>query len=63
MSPSMDILISSNLERLLYSITQDPEEVRTFRYFNATQVLKRRDLETEEIIRRLRQRGYYVRPD
>ena len=42
---------------------QDPEEVRTFRYFNATQVLKRRDLETEEIIRRLRQRGYYVRPD
>ena len=31
---------------------QDPEEV-----------LRRRDLETEEIIRRLRQRGYYVRPD
>ena len=42
---------------------EDPEEVRTFRHFNATQVLRRRDLETEEIIRRLRQRGYYVRPD
>ena len=28
MSPSMDILISSNLERLLYFMTQDPDEVK-----------------------------------
>ncbi len=27
MSPSMDILISSNLERLLYDVSKDPEEV------------------------------------
>ena len=30
MSPSMDILISSNLERLLLSLTQDPAEVREY---------------------------------
>ena len=30
MSPSMDILISSNLERLLYAINQDDEEVRGY---------------------------------
>lgn len=30
MSPSMDILISSNLERLLLALTQDPEEVRGY---------------------------------
>ena len=30
MSPSMDILISSNLERLLYSLTQDVEEVKGY---------------------------------
>ena len=29
-SPSMDILISSNLERLLMSLTQDDEEVRSY---------------------------------
>ena len=30
MSPSMDILISSNLERLLLALTQDPAEVREY---------------------------------
>ena len=30
MSPSMDILISSNLERLLLSLTQDPAEVKEY---------------------------------
>ncbi|MBO5340975.1 MAG: threonine synthase [Oscillospiraceae bacterium] len=30
MSPSMDILISSNLERLLYAINEDDEEVRGY---------------------------------
>ena len=30
MSPSMDILISSNLERLLYAVTQSDEEVRGY---------------------------------
>ena len=30
MSPSMDILISSNLERLLLALTQDPEEVKRY---------------------------------
>ena len=30
MSPSMDILISSNLERLLYSMTQDVDEVKGY---------------------------------
>ena len=30
MSPSMDILISSNLERLLLSLTQDSEQVREY---------------------------------
>ncbi|MCI8304924.1 MAG: threonine synthase [Lawsonibacter sp.] len=30
MSPSMDILISSNLERLLYTLTQDPAEVKGY---------------------------------
>ena len=30
MSPSMDILISSNLERLLYFLTQDTAEVRSY---------------------------------
>ena len=30
MSPSMDILISSNLERLLLALAQDPEEVKRY---------------------------------
>ena len=30
MSPSMDILISSNLERLLYALTQDADEVKGY---------------------------------
>ena len=37
MSPSMDILISSNLERLLYAVTQSDEEVRAYmEQLNAT---------------------------
>ena len=37
MSPSMDILISSNLERLLYAVTQSDEEVRGYmEQLNAT---------------------------
>ena len=37
MSPSMDILISSNLERLLYAVTQSDDEVRDYmEQLNAT---------------------------
>ncbi len=37
MSPSMDILISSNLERLLYAVTQSDEQVRGYmEQLNAT---------------------------
>jgi len=49
MSPSMDILISSNLERLLYLITEDPEKVsslmaelsKTGRYDAGTEVTEK----------------------
>lgn len=34
-----------------------PEEIRDFRYYDAMRVLKRRDIEKEEILQRLRKEG------
>ena len=52
-SPSMDILVSSNLERLLYELTRDPERVRGWMQSLATDGRFQVDRETFAAVREL----------
>ena len=57
MSPSMDILISSNLERLLLALTQDPAEVRSYmEQLNATGRYELKERTREKLQKRFK--GY-----
>ena len=58
MSPSMDILISSNLERMLYALTQDTDEVKGYmEQLNATGRYQIRDKILEKLQKRFK--GYF----
>ena len=58
MSPSMDILISSNLERMLYALTQDTDEVKEYmEQLNATGRYQVRDKILEKLQKRFK--GYF----
>ncbi len=58
MSPSMDILISSNLERLLFALTQDTDEVKGYmKELTATGRYQVRDRVKEKLQKRFK--GYF----
>ena len=58
MSPSMDILISSNLERLLLALTQDTDEVKEYmKELNASGRYQVRDRIKEKLQKRFK--GYF----
>ena len=57
-SPSMDILISSNLERLLFALTQDTDEVKGYmKELNASGRYQVRDRVKEKLQKRFK--GYF----
>ena len=58
MSPSMDILISSNLERMLFALTQDTDEVKGYmEQLNTTGRYQVRDKVLEQLQKRFK--GYF----